>query len=177
MRVWRCFIRIVRLYLKYCIVALSILFCFVICDSIIYVISVITYIFSDGKIHCLMCVDCFPLWTLIDSFVRIGIVHGILFNNSGWYHQIWCILYTSKVIKGSAMHMLPGSVGVACSPILSVCLEGMGCEPVSTYSYFWWGCEYNVYLCWQNYTFRWIIFLDGPLLDSTSDYGKCNILF
>jgi hypothetical protein len=26
--------------------------------------------------------------------------------------------------------MLPGSVGVACSPILSVSLEGMGCEPV-----------------------------------------------
>jgi hypothetical protein len=24
---------------------------------------------------------------------------------------------------------------------------------------------------------RWIIFLDAPLLDSTSDYGKCNILF
>jgi hypothetical protein len=24
---------------------------------------------------------------------------------------------------------------------------------------------------------RWIIFLDGPLLDSTSDYGKGNILF
>ncbi len=26
--------------------------------------------------------------------------------------------------------------------------------------------------CWW-----WIVFLDGPLLDSTSDYGKCNILF
>ncbi len=25
---------------------------------------------------------------------------------------------------------LPGSVGVACSPILSVSCEGMGCEPV-----------------------------------------------
>jgi hypothetical protein len=25
---------------------------------------------------------------------------------------------------------LPGSVGVACSPILSVSFEGMGCEPV-----------------------------------------------
>jgi hypothetical protein len=28
------------------------------------------------------------------------------------------------------MHLLPGSVGVACSPILSVSLEGMGCDPV-----------------------------------------------
>jgi hypothetical protein len=28
------------------------------------------------------------------------------------------------------MYMLPGSVGVACSPILSVSLEGMGCKPV-----------------------------------------------
>jgi hypothetical protein len=34
------------------------------------------------------------------------------------------------MIKGNAMHMLPGSVGVACSPILSVSLEGMSCEPV-----------------------------------------------
>jgi hypothetical protein len=28
------------------------------------------------------------------------------------------------------MHLLPGSGGVACFPILSVSLEGMGCEPV-----------------------------------------------
>jgi hypothetical protein len=28
------------------------------------------------------------------------------------------------------MCMLPGSVGFVCSPILSVSLEGMGCEPV-----------------------------------------------
>jgi hypothetical protein len=41
-----------------------------------------------------------------------------------------CILYTSKVIKGNALHVLPGSLGVACSPILSVSFEGMGCEPV-----------------------------------------------
>jgi hypothetical protein len=34
------------------------------------------------------------------------------------------------VIKGKAMHMLPRSVGVACSLIVSVSFEGMGCEPV-----------------------------------------------
>ncbi len=34
------------------------------------------------------------------------------------------------MIKGNATGMLPGSVGVACSPFLSVSLEGMGCEPV-----------------------------------------------
>ncbi len=39
-RVWRCFIRIVRLYLSYCILALSILFCYGICDSLFYIISV-----------------------------------------------------------------------------------------------------------------------------------------
>ncbi len=84
-KVWRCFIRIVRLYLRYCIPALSILFCYGICDSIIYIISV--YIFIDGKVHHLICVDThslswihFLLWTLIDSFVWIGIVHGILLN-------------------------------------------------------------------------------------------------
>jgi hypothetical protein len=34
------------------------------------------------------------------------------------------------VIKGNSMHVLPGSYGVACSPILSVSLEGIDCEPV-----------------------------------------------
>jgi hypothetical protein len=28
------------------------------------------------------------------------------------------------------LHILPGSVGVACSSILSVSLEEMGCEPI-----------------------------------------------
>ncbi len=44
-----------------CIPSLSILFCYGICDSIIYIITVITYIFSDGKIHPLMCVNTHPL--------------------------------------------------------------------------------------------------------------------
>ncbi len=137
MRMWRYFIRIVRLYLRYCILALSILFCYGICDSIMYIISITAFIFCDGKMHRLMCVttyslNCihFPLWTLNDSFVWIRIVHGILFDFSGWYHRIWCILYTSKMIKVNAMCMLPGSVGVACSPFSSVSLEGLGCEPV-----------------------------------------------
>ncbi len=106
-RVWRCFIRIVRSYLRYCILALSILFCYDICDSLIYIISV--YFVSDGKLYRLMCVDThslnwihFLLWTLIDSFVWIGIVHGILFDISRWYHRIWWIIYTCKVIKGNA---------------------------------------------------------------------------
>jgi hypothetical protein len=40
-----------------------------------------------------------------------------------------CILYTSKVIKGNTFCTLSGLLGVACSPILSVSFEGMGCEP------------------------------------------------
>jgi hypothetical protein len=40
------------------------------------------------------------------------------------------ILYISKVIKGNTLHIPSGSLGVACSPILSVSFEGMGCEPV-----------------------------------------------
>ncbi len=105
-RVWRCFIRIVRLLIRYCILALRILFCYSICDSFIYIISV--YSVSEGKLHHFVCVDTpslnwiyFPLWTLIDSFVWIRIVHGILFDISGWYHRIWWILYTWKVIKGN----------------------------------------------------------------------------
>ncbi len=34
------------------------------------------------------------------------------------------------MIKGNSLRILPGLLGVACSPILSVSLEGMGCEPV-----------------------------------------------
>ncbi len=113
------------------------LFCYGICNSIIHIISAIIHIFRDSKIHCLMCVNTyslncihFPLWTLIDSFIGIEIVHGIFFDISRWYHHIWCILYTNEVITGNTMWMLPGSAGVASSPNLSVSLEGMGCEPV-----------------------------------------------
>jgi hypothetical protein len=52
------------------------------------------------------------------------------FDILGWYYCILCILCTNKVIKGNAMHMLPESVGVACSLSSSVSLEGMGCEPI-----------------------------------------------
>ncbi len=58
-RVWRCFIRIVRLYLRYCILALSILFCYGICDIIVYIISV--YFVNVGKLYCLMCVNTYSL--------------------------------------------------------------------------------------------------------------------
>ncbi len=131
------FIRIARSYLKHCILTLSILFCNGICNNVIYIISAITSIVGEGKICHLMCVDTFSLncihfllRTLIDSFQWIEIVHGISFNISGWYHHIWWLLYTNEVIKGNAMQMLPGSVGFACSPILSVRFKRMGCEPV-----------------------------------------------
>jgi hypothetical protein len=63
MRVWRYFIRIVRLYLnlKICILALSILFCYGIFNSIFDVFSSITPFVRDGKIHPLMCVDTYSL--------------------------------------------------------------------------------------------------------------------
>ncbi len=34
------------------------------------------------------------------------------------------------MIKGNSIPMLPGSVSVACSPISSVSLAEIGCEPV-----------------------------------------------
>ncbi len=34
------------------------------------------------------------------------------------------------MIKGNALRILPGLRDIACSPILSVSLEGMGCEPI-----------------------------------------------
>jgi hypothetical protein len=51
----------VRANLKYCILALSMLFLLWRCDSMIYIISAIIYIFNDGKIHLLMCVNTYSL--------------------------------------------------------------------------------------------------------------------
>ncbi len=87
-------------------------------------------------IHCLICVDTyslnciqFLLWTLIDWFIWNEIVHGISCDSSGWYHQYDA--YTTPIRWSRvSVSYLPGSVGVACSPILSVSFEGMGCEPV-----------------------------------------------
>ncbi len=78
--------------------------------------------------HSLNCIQ-FPLWTLIDSFVWNEIVHGISCNISGWYHQ-YDAYPTSIRWSRVMLSYLPGSVGVACSPILSVSCEGIGCEPV-----------------------------------------------
>jgi hypothetical protein len=58
MRVWS---RIVRPYLKLCILALRMLLFNGIFNSIIDIISAITHIVGDGKIHRLMCVDTYSL--------------------------------------------------------------------------------------------------------------------
>ncbi len=160
-RVWRCFTRIVRSYLRYCILPLSILFCYGICESLIYIMSVCFV--SDGKLHSLICVEThslnwihFPLLTLVDSFVWIGIVHGILVDISVWYHRIWWILYTCKVIKGYACTYL-GLLGVACSPILSVSLEEVSCEPVLNLATTPDEAVSKICtICWQNYTFNFL---------------------
>ncbi len=97
----------------------------------------------------------FLLWTLTDSFIWIGIVHVILFDISRWYHHVWCILYTSKVIKSGALHIL---TRIAWCFMLSYLISELrmdglwACPQLSSYS--WWGCEYNTYHCWQNYTFN-----------------------
>jgi hypothetical protein len=49
MRVWRCFIKIMRSYLKLCILVLSILFCYGNFNSIIYIISAITLLLEMVK--------------------------------------------------------------------------------------------------------------------------------
>ncbi len=149
-RVWRCFIRIVRLYLRYCILALSILFCYGVCDSLIFIIFV--YFVSDGKLHRHMCDNThslnwihFLLWTLIDSFVWIGIVHGIFliladgtiiydeYSTPARWSRVtlahttriaWCCLFSYYISE------LRRGVLLACSQLIS-------------YSY--WGCEYNMY--------------------------------
>ena len=71
--------------------------------------------------------------------------------------SIWCILDTNKVIKDNAM----------CSFRIAWCLlfsyfiselwrDGLwACSQLISYS--WWGCEYNIYCCWQNYTFDLLV--------------------
>jgi hypothetical protein len=83
-----------------------------------------------------MCVDTyslnciqFPLWTQIDSFIWNEIVHGISCDISGWYHQYDAYSTPIRWLRVTLSY-LPGSVGVAYSPILSVSFEEMGCEPV-----------------------------------------------
>ncbi len=118
---------------------------------------------GDSKLHCLMCVNThslnwihFPLWTLIESFIWIGIVHGILFDISIWYHSIWWILYTCKVIKGNTCAYL-GSLGIACSLILSASLEEVGCEPVLNLAATPDEAVSIIFtICWQNYTFNFV---------------------
>ncbi len=77
------------------------------------------------------------------------------FDISWWYHHTWCILYTCKVIKGNACVYYQDRL------VLPVLLFYIGelrrdglwtCPQLSSYS--WWGCEYNMYRCWQNYTFN-----------------------
>ncbi len=117
--IWECgdVIRIVGLYLGVvpptCILVLSILWLFFVIDG--------WHLLSEGYIH-------FLLWTLIDSFLWKKIVHGISCDISGWYHQ-YAAYSTSIRWSRVTLSYLPGSVDVACSPILSVSFEGMGCEP------------------------------------------------
>ncbi len=79
------------------------------------------------------------------------------FDISGWYHRIWWILCTCKVIKGNAC-AYQGLLGVACSPILSVSLEEVGCEPVlnlaATPDE---AVSIICTVCWQNYTFNLLV--------------------
>ncbi len=104
--------------------------------SIIYIISVVINIVIDGKIHYLMCVDTyslncihFLLWTQINSFVWNEIVHGIFSDISRWYHQYEAYSTPARWSRAT-LCIFSGSLGVACSPILLLSFEGMGCEPV-----------------------------------------------
>ncbi len=65
--------------------------------------------------------------------------------------SIWCILYTSKVIKGNALHFFRIALCCLFSYFISeLWRDGLWACP-QLISYSWWGCEYNMYCCWQNY--------------------------
>ncbi len=93
----------------------------------------------------------FLLWILIGSFVWIGIVHGILFDLSGWYHCIWC--YPTPVRWSRVTLTCTARIRWCClfSYFVSkLRRDGLwACPQLSSYS--WWGCEYNIYCWWQNY--------------------------
>ncbi len=112
--------------------------------------------------HCHMCVDThslnwvhFPLWTLIDSFVWIGIVHGILFdisNGTTIYDEYSTPVWWSRVML--AQHTARICWCCLFSYFISELSRGglWACPQLSSYS--WWRWEYNMYRCWQNYTFN-----------------------
>ncbi len=159
-RVWRCFIRIVRWYLRYCILALSFLFCSGIFDSIVYIISV--YIFSDGKLHCLMCVATASLSEL-NSFSALNPDWFIRMNwDSPWYPfdiADGTIVYDEYSTPARWSRVtLAYTFRIAWCCLFSYFISELrrdglwACPQLSSYS--WWCCEYNMYNCWQNYPFN-----------------------
>ncbi len=67
--------------------------------------------------------------------------------------SIWCILFTNKVIKGNA-NLFTRIIWCCLFSYFISELWGdrlWACPQLSS-SYSWWGCEYNMYHCWQNYT-------------------------
>ncbi len=71
--------------------------------------------------------------------------------------SIWYILYTSKVIKGNALHCFR----IAWCYLFSYFIrelwrDGLWANPQLS-SYSWWGCEYKMYHCWQNYTYNFMV--------------------
>ena len=133
-----------RSYLRYCILALSIFI------LLWHLWQFKLFVMVNFIVLCLLTLT---LWIEFSFHVEpwlihslwIGIVHGILFDISGWYHNIWWILYTCKVIKGNTCAYL-GLLGVACSPFFISELRRGGlwaCSQLSSYS--WWGCEYNMH--------------------------------
>ncbi len=127
--------------------------------SIIYNISVIIHTIKDGKIYCIMGVNTyslicihFPLRTLIDSFVWKEIFHGTSSDISGWYH---CLDAYSTPARWSRVKLCVTTRIAWCCLfsyfISELWRDGLwACPQLS--SYFWWGYEYNMYRCWQNYT-------------------------
>ncbi len=66
--------------------------------------------------------------------------------------SIWCIFYTSNVIKGNVLHFSRITWCCLFSYFISELWRDGLCTCPQLISYSWWGCEYNMYHCWQNYT-------------------------
>ncbi len=106
------FIRIARSYLKLCILALGMYFCYDVCNSIVYIISAITHIVSDGKIHHLMCVDTLSWQSWMSACQNKGQ------NNRHVSGRFTCCRHVGRHVSKTTQKAVDRGTGPTCHSIL-----------------------------------------------------------
>ncbi len=140
-----------------------------------------------GKIYCIFCVDTYSLnyihfwlWTLIDSFAGFEIFYGISFiiaddtivydsysTPKDWSRETICVYHQDQLV----LPVLLFYQRVAKRWVVSLS------STCSSYSR--WGSEYNMYLCWQNYTINFggkLMYVSSTTDQPGASVGHCVML-